>query len=750
MRSSIEMRRDGRRLLCALGLIACSALAAAADFAGALSRGVAYRQQGHLTLALDALQTARARAESAGERALAAGELGATLQQAHRFDEAEAPLRAAHAHFRGVERARYAIDLGNLALARRQPDTALRYFREAASLGENDVRVAVTAMLNAARLEAPAERLAILAALAERVTALPADAAGARLSLNLGHQARGLGQAGLRLAHEQIDRARRLALSVADPRLAVEAYDSLAQLYEDQQRDAEALRLTRQGIDLASRGESAVGDLLIQLYWRQGRLARRQGDNALALAGYRAAVDQIERIRQDIPIEYEENRSSFRETLEPIYLGLADLLLAEAAARPGAAGEQSLRQVRSVVELIKQSEMQDYLGERCSVLTPEAGAGARTVDGVAVLYPVIFPDRLELLLETQGRLSRHVAAVPAETLRRTAGEFTRLLRSEPGARLPQAAQLYDWLIRPLRAELAASHTLVVVPDGVIRTVPLAALHDGERYLIETLAVATAPGLSMTRFAGGSPQPRASLIAGLVEPGAVVEKLPVAALDNILQGGAGASRSSRQLVLDGSPAAPLTTRQLRDARDALRLPGVKQEIDALATQLNSQPLVDGDFTLGGFSQSVGSGEFDIVHIASHGVFGGSGAESFILAHDDVLTMDNLQGLLRSDNLRKRPIRLLTLSACETAEGNERAPLGIAGAALKANAETALGTLWPVEDNAATLIMQRFYAGLIESRLGRAEALRRAQVEASRHAVFGHPFYWAPFIVVGNWE
>lgn len=714
---------------------------AAETFADRLQSAIVYRQQGHTTLALDALAEARRLATNARERALVAGEQGVALQQAHRLDEAEVPLRTAYAHFRGAERARYAIDLGNLAMSRRQPDTAQRYFREALSLGERDALITLTAGLNLARLQPPTERAAALAILGDRLAQVP-GVAGARLALNLGNQARNLGLTAL--AYRHLERARQLAVSERAGRLAVEAYDALAQLYEDQQHAADALRLNRQGIALAAEQSAPAGDLLIQLYWRQGRLARQLGDMPLALAGYRAAVEQIEAIRQDIPIEYEDNRSSFRDTLEPIYLGLADLLLAESGRQEAGAAEQSLRQVRSVVELIKQSEMQDYLGERCSVLTPEA-AGSGVPAGVGVLYPIIFADRLEVLLETRQGLIRHTSPVSAEALRKTAAAFATRLRSEPDARLPQATQLYDWLLRPLEKHLPGVHTLVIVPDGVIRLVPLAALHDGQRYLVEKLAVATAPGLSMTRISGGQSRPSRSLIAGLAEPGPVVEKLSAGALSSILQPG---SQPSRQL--GKADQQPLNTRQVREARDALRLPGVRQEVEALSSQLNSPPLLDGAFTLGAFSRSLGSGEYDIVHIASHGVFGGSGAESFILTHDELLTMDKLQGLLRADNLRRHPIRLLTLSACETAEGNERAPLGIAGAALKANAETALGTLWPVEDAAATLVMQKFYAGLGREGLSRAEALRRAQLAALQDKRFAHPFYWAPFIIVGNWE
>ena len=222
MPSLTELFRNALRLACCAGwaVYGTSSLAAE-DFAAYLARGIAYRQQGHATLALESLNAARAVASRPQERALAAGELGVALQQAHRFDEAEMSLRTAYGHFRGVERARYALDLGNLATARRQPDTALRYFREAMTLGERSPQIVLTAALNAARLQPQHEREKALQGLDARIAQLPADAASARLSLNFGHQARGLGRSGLKPAYEHLERARRLALAAGEDGLDV-------------------------------------------------------------------------------------------------------------------------------------------------------------------------------------------------------------------------------------------------------------------------------------------------------------------------------------------------------------------------------------------------------------------------------------------------------------------------------------------------------------------------------------------------
>jgi CHAT domain-containing protein len=180
-----------------------------------------------------------------------------------------------------------------------------------------------------------------------------------------------------------------------------------------------------------------------------------------------------------------------------------------------------------------------------------------------------------------------------------------------------------------------------------------------------------------------------------------------------------------------------------------LPGVKQEVEALSRTLGGTSMLDSRFTVDRFRQEATAGEYRIIHVASHGVFGGNAESSYIMAFDDVLTLDGLQSLLKADQLRQNPIELLSLSACETAEGDERSPLGIAGAAIRARARSVLGTLWPVDDSAARLVMENFFHELRATRALKTEALRKAQLELLRSKEFSQPFFWAPFVLIGNW-
>ena len=738
--------------------------ARADSFEALLQQGAQLRQQGQLHSSIEALERAAALAAGDAQRRRAAGELGTSLLQARRLEAAQIQLRKAHELAPAGERADHALSLGNLALLRKQEGEARQAYEEAQTSAQPFVRF--SARLNLARLRPAEQRLdALDAVFAELGRAGLAANELATLSLNLGHQAQGLGPVGTALAHASLEQARRLA--IAPSRLQIEALDALAQLYETQARRPESLRLTLGALEQAKRlSVSAVGEPLIALEWRHARLQAALGEPALALAAYQRAVDHIEALRADIPIEDEAGGSSFRQLFEPVYMGLVDGLLKAADTRADgseAARSAYLERAVAAVELIKQSEMQDYLGDRCTVDEVKGGTATVIPAGTAVVYPLIFAERLELLVLSPAGLARFTERVRGEALRQLATAFAAELRNGSKGFLPRARQLYEHLLRPLDGLLAAQtiDTLVLVPDGALRLVPMAALHDGQRFAIEKYALSTAAGLSMTNtrqpssMAGGG---QVSLLAGAANFGPVVDRL--------LQSEQGQSlvamvtperqedrslRAIRSLpAASAEPGSGQRAAQERALRESLALPGVTREIGALGRMLpDATSMLDAGFTVDAFSRATASGAYGIVHIASHGIFGGDAKSSYLLAYDDLLTLGGLQQLLQTEQFKKQPLELLTLSACETADGNERAPLGISGAAIKARAKSVLGTLWPVNDEAAVTLMQGFYTGLVQGGQSKAQALRQAQLALLRQREFAHPFFWAPFSLIGNW-
>lgn len=689
----------------------CLAAAAhAASFEDALRQGETYREQGHIHLALDTLQPLQGQAATPEQAARLAGALGhahyLVHQPAHR-QTARALLETAALSewLPNAARARYANLLANALLENPEDGKAqaAAWYGRALRWAAGDPALALSVRLNQARLLPAEQRAGALAALFQDIAALPDAPEQARLFLALGQHARTLGQSGLELGFRALDRAAAAARRPGAERLLAAALGALGRLYEDQDRTDEALRLTESALKEAQGGQDHA--LLWPLDAQLGRLLQRKGREAGALDAYRRSVRHIEAVRQDIPVQYDaEGRSSFREQLAPVYLALADLLLRQASEN--ARNSQGLlREARDIVELSKQAELEDYLGDRCAVQGLRDGQPREQAEGTAALYPVVLPDRLELLLEMRGRLRRFTVPVTAPALRAATAAFAEKARSSRRRPVEDEAQrMYAWLIAPLEPDLRAGgiQTLLVVPDDFLRLVPWAALHDGQRFLVERYAVATSPGLTvLSGSPGARPAPKL-LLAGLSKPRGGYEALP----------------------------------------------GVEQEVRGLHAQFDSLLLLDEDFKVAPFSQRLAEGGYGAVHIASHGEFEGEAGKTYVMAYDGDIRLDDLEALLKSSRRSAEGLDLLAFSACQTAAGNDRAPLGFSGMAIRARARSVVGTLWQVNDQAAQAIMAAFYRHWLAEGLGKAEALRRAQLEGLRGPGMQHPFYWSPFILVGD--
>lgn len=726
-----------------------------------IEQGIQHHKQGHYQLAYDVLRSAYEQSKPGAQQGKAAGALGLTCAQMRRHSEAEPLLRKAYDSAENpTERAVFAVDLANFYFERKRTEEGRHYYNEALKLAPSDIPIALSVGLNLVRLDGTDKRLEQLKKLSLLLPEVSNLKDRTRFLLNLGLQAKASGKKGLRLAYRSFDEARALAGQIKDDRLAAEALDHLAQLYEEYGRIDEALHLSELGITPSQRTESH--DLLIKLEWRRGRLLRRLGKLDLAVAAYKNSVDHVEAIRQDIPVEYQDGRSSFRDTLEPIYLGLADLLLQQSDTVGGKEQIDRFRSARNTVELIKQAELDDFLGDRCTIGSIRSNDGNEAIPAhTAVLYPIILPERLDLLVETANGIQRKTVPVGASEL----SEDTRLLASSLRAQMPYQAlsrKLYGSLLRPLDDLFASEQikTILVVPDGVLRLLPFGALHDGQRFAIEKYAIAVAPGLTITDIdtSKGTKRDFKVLLAGVSEPGAAVEKLPAYMMAQILpdysqpvsepEKKTTRSAFSRGLKINSMVVSP-QEEDYKRLRERLGLPGVRDEIEALGKLVPGKALLNQDFSVDAFSKEVTSGEYRILHIASHGVFGGTADSTFIMAHDGLITIDKLQDFLRSEGISDRPIDLLTLSACETAEGDDRAPLGLSGAALKARAKSALGSLWPVSDDAAKTLMVQFYGSLFQPGMTKADALQKAQITLISDKNFRHPYFWVPFILVGNW-
>ena len=420
------------------------------------------------------------------------------------------------------------------------------------------------------------------------------------------------------------------------------------------------------------------------------------------------------------------------------------------------ARQSLLREARDTVEKLKRSELQDYFQDRCVASLSQNIESLSSA--TAVLYPISFDDRLVLLVDIRGRLYAVTVRATKADVDTAANLLAHRFRTMSEYEKP-AMQLYDWLIRPIRGLLEEHHTDTVVfaPDGALRLLPAAGLWDGSQFLVEQYAVVCTPGLTLLSTKPIARGNMAALLAGMSTPGPVVDELPETIWKAFVAFSNSPAGNVRGLsvVADrhtGTPStdAPRTGRPEKNrVKAALALPGVEREIHELSGLLNGKAVLNEDFRLERFGSEVKDHFYSIIHIASHGYFGGTPDQNFIMTYDRLMTMQTLENMVKPRQFAARPVEIIALSACQTAEGDDRSPLGLTGVALKSGARSALGTLWPVSDVAAQALFPAFYQQLKTTSKTKAEALREAQLQLLHQSEFRHPFFWSPFILVGNW-
>jgi CHAT domain-containing protein len=163
------------------------------------------------------------------------------------------------------------------------------------------------------------------------------------------------------------------------------------------------------------------------------------------------------------------------------------------------------------------------------------------------------------------------------------------------------------------------------------------------------------------------------------------------------------------------------------------------------------LLNEDFVSGRLHDRIKAVSYPIVHLATHGQFSSNAADTFIVTWDQKVNVKEFDQLLRSRSRdQQQAIELLVLSACETASGDNRAALGLAGAAIRSGARSTAATLWQVNDESTAIFMAEFYKQLASYKTSKAEALRNAQLTLLKNRDYQNPYFWAPFVLVGNWQ
>ena len=492
------------------------------------------------------------------------------------------------------------------------------------------------------------------------------------------------------------------AKALNDIRAESLALGTLGKLYKTNQQGLEAQRLIQQALFFSQTINAR--DISYQWQWQLTQLYQQNGDLNAAITANQDAFDLLQSIRGDLVAMNPDVQFSFQEQIEPIYRNLVRLLL----ERPS---PDNLKQARNVIESLQLAELENYFRASC------LNAKAEQIDSViensdtqsAVIYPIILPDRIAVILSLAGQpLETYSTELPQAEIEQTVNQLRQSMNIAYSnrKRLAISQTIYDWLIRPIETQLAQQDikTLVFVLDGVLRNVPMAALHDGQQYLIEKYSIALTPGLQLLEPRSLTQLQLRSLTGGLSEP-----RLGFSAL-----------------------------------------PAVEDEIQRISTNIPSNVLLNQAFTSTALEKKINTLPVSVVHLATHGQFSSNPEDTFILTWDKRFNANTLSQLLQGRNQDNfPPIELLVLSACQTANGDQRAALGLAGLAVRSGTRSTIGTLWSVKDQSTAQAMIQLYNNLTKPDINRAEALRQAQLFLLRQNQYQHPYYWAPFILVGNW-
>jgi CHAT domain-containing protein len=503
------------------------------------------------------------------------------------------------------------------------------------------------------------------------------------------------------LLQEALAQAQRLPSTTAE----AHARGNLGWLYEQMGEWDKALNWTQTALNLANQLQAS--HLIYQWEWQTGRVLKQQGKQQAAIAAYQRAIAALQATRGDLMAVNPDAQFSLRDTAEPIYRELVGLLLENVP------GQSQLETALNLIDALQLAELENFLGCQLSgsvqlnqVVDPQT----------AIMYPIVLRDRVAVIYKLPnqplGYFSTKVPQAQVESTLKALQE--NLLSGSRTSEVKQSAfQVYQWLMQPLEASLKQTtdlRALVFVLDGRLRNIPMAVLYDGERYLVQRdYAIAIAPGLRLTDLRPLQRQ-RIHVLAAAMSQAQKVGSLRFPALEHVIP-----------------------------------------EIQAIGQVVPVDPLIDAAFTKTRLQQSVASNTASIVHLATHGKFSSNPEETFILTFDDLLRGRELDNLVRSNHQRRsQPIELMVLSACETAQGDSRAALGLAGITLRAGSRSTLSTLWKADDLATATLMVRFYQELTQPNVTKAEALHRSQRSLfADHEQFKAPAIWAPYVLIGNW-
>lgn len=549
----------------------------------------------------------------------------------------------------------------------------------------------------------------------------------------------------------QIQRAIALSHKLEDTHAASYAVGNLGSLYEYQgwwwkqngssekarEKQLKALEISDRALFLAQSVQAK--NSFYQWHWQRGRLLKALGRETEAITAYQDTVNALETVREDLVSIDSDIQLSFRNQVEPVYREFVELLLDSLDHESSPEKVQEiLTQSLYYVESLQLVELENFL--QCNLETleeislsgithhPNPPEALRDqIEDIfqndpqnAFIYPIFLENQIAVILKQPREPFRyHITPVESQKFEKILTTLQTYLGTDPSRRndiRDLSSEIYQWLIKPFEKELETAQLreksevkrLTFILDGALRNIPMSVLFDAEkeRYLLERYAIAIAPSLQLLDSQKPSTE-LSALITGLSE-----------------------------------------ARQVR-GRSFSALNNVPEELAAISSVIPSEQLLNDTFVRSNINQQLENNAYSVLHAATHGNFSSDPHQTFLLLYNELLQVQELNTLLDNQSTR---LELLVLSACETATGDRRAALGVAGMALRAGAKSALATLWQVNDESTATLMSEFYRELIDNpSLPKAEALRNAQLKLWENSSreWQLPFFWSPYVILGNW-
>lgn len=495
------------------------------------------------------------------------------------------------------------------------------------------------------------------------------------------------------LSRTNADEALKNAEAKGDLRSASRAYGVKGLLLKraGQNRDA----ITELGKAASAAQSVGANDLAYKWDAELAKLSEFEGHRSKAIEFYKASIDNLQQIRSGILQLNPQVQYEFRDRVEPIYREYIGLLLDQ--------DSPDLKEVIRVNDKLKVGELENYLQCNLTKLTslldlpPESSADA-------TMYIIRIPNRYAVIVRKKDGSLKH-RIIDADSVDKSLKILKQNLQSDSTEGLDKRlyqklfGNLYQVLFKPVEVFLPPSGTLVMTVDSQIQSIPWSILFDGQQYLMQKYSIAYSLGSEALPPKRLEPSKLKALVAGL-------------------------SEQTNQIEF---PA----------------LPSVAKEVKEIQTQIKSTTLLNREFTEAALLKR--GQQNSVIHLASHVEFSSDPNSTFILGWNERIKLSNLSGLANTRGTS--PLELLVLSACQTAKGDDRATLGIAGTLVQSGAHSTLATLWLVDDDSQAILMQEFYKALTHGK-SKAEALRSAQTALLDSESYSNPYYWGSAVLVGS--